>query len=141
MRCKLNTHILYEEYTIHWFEFNLCGLQHQQYTTDPTLDNNTGSERTFQRQEQIRDYSTGQYHATYHIVLITYWRCYLPDKHQERVQIHNILQELSQKQICVNYSLPVRQYSHRNIMNYFSNELFNTFRKRRVVIFIIMSLV
>ena len=28
LRCKLNIHILYEEYTILCFEFYLCGLRH-----------------------------------------------------------------------------------------------------------------
>ena len=28
-RCKLNTQIIYKKYTILWFEFDLCGLQHQ----------------------------------------------------------------------------------------------------------------
>ena len=32
-----------------WFEFNQCGLIHWQDATDPKLDNNTGSERIFQR--------------------------------------------------------------------------------------------
>ena len=54
----MNTHIMYEEYTILWFEFDLCGWRHRQDTTDPTLDNNTGSERKFQIQEQVRDDNT-----------------------------------------------------------------------------------
>ena len=29
LRCKLNTKRLYKEYTILWFEFDLCGLQHR----------------------------------------------------------------------------------------------------------------
>ena len=74
LRCKLNTQIIYKEYTILWFEFDLCGLQHQQDATDTTLDNNTGSERTFQKQEQVRDNITGKYHVTDHILRITHWR-------------------------------------------------------------------
>ena len=54
LRCKINTQRLTKEYTILWFEFDLCGLRHQQDTTDPTLDNDTSSERTFQRLEQVR---------------------------------------------------------------------------------------
>ena len=54
----MNTQRIYEEYTIFWFEFNLCYLQHEQDTTDTTLDNDTGSERKSQRQEQVRDDST-----------------------------------------------------------------------------------
>ena len=30
LRYKLNTQILYKEYTILWFEFDLCGLRNQQ---------------------------------------------------------------------------------------------------------------
>ena len=37
----------------------MCGLRHQQDTTDPTLDNDTVSEITFHRQEKVRDDSTG----------------------------------------------------------------------------------
>ena len=40
---------------------NSLGLEH---ATDPTLDNNTGSDRTFKRQEQVREDITGQYNAT-----------------------------------------------------------------------------
>ena len=58
----------------------MCGLQHRQDAMDPTLDNNTGSESTFQRQEQVRDDKTGLYHATDHIVRIMHWRQYLPEK-------------------------------------------------------------
>ena len=29
--CKLNTYITYEEYETFFLEFDLCGLQHQQY--------------------------------------------------------------------------------------------------------------
>ena len=32
-----------------------------------------------------------------HIVRIMHWRWYLPDKKQERIQNHDLLQELSQK--------------------------------------------
>ena len=45
------------------------------------------------------------------------------------------------KKIYVKYALPVRQYSHRNIMKYFFNKLFNTLRIWRVKIFIIMLLI
>ena len=60
LRCKLNTLIIYEENKIIWFDFDLCGLRHQQDATDTTLDNGTGSERKFQIQEQVRENSTGQ---------------------------------------------------------------------------------
>ena len=56
----MNTYTIYEEYTILWFEFDMCGLGHQQDATDPTLDNDTGRERTFQIQEQVRENITGQ---------------------------------------------------------------------------------
>ena len=75
----------------------MCGLLHQQDAMDPTLYSNTGSERTFQRQEQARADSTGRYQTTDHIVRITHRRWYLPDKKQERMQIQNIFQEISQK--------------------------------------------
>ena len=68
----MNTKKLYEESTILWFEFYLCGLRHQRDAMDPTLDNNTGSERKSQRQEQVRDNITGRYNATDHIVRITH---------------------------------------------------------------------
>ena len=130
--CKLNTHRIYEEYTILLFEFDLCGLRHRQDATNPTLDNDTGSERMFQRQEKVRYDSTGRYHAPDNIVRIMYRRWYLPEKNQERMQIQNLLQELSQKKIYVNYPLPVRQSSHRNIMNYSFNKFFNNLRIWRV---------
>ena len=50
---------------------------------------------------------------------MTHWRWYLPGRKQERVQIRNLFQDLSQKQIYMKYALPVRQYSHRNIKNHF----------------------
>ena len=109
---------------------DLCGLQHRQDATDPTLDNNTGSERKFQRQEQVRDDITGKYNATDHIVSIRHLIWYLSYKNQERMQIRNLLQELIQKQIYVKYALPVGQSSHRNIMNYLFIKLFNTIGKR-----------
>ena len=56
----MNTQIIYKEYTILWFEFDMWGLQHQQYATDPTLNNITGRESAFQRQEQVRDDVTGR---------------------------------------------------------------------------------
>ena len=56
----MNTYTIYEEYTIIWFEFDMCGLVHQQYATDSTLDNDNGRERTFQIQEQVRENITGQ---------------------------------------------------------------------------------
>ena len=43
--------------------------------------------------------------------------------------------------IYVKYALPVGQVSHRNIMNYLLNELFNTFKKMRVINCIIIFLV
>ena len=46
----------------------------------PTLDNDTRSKRTFQRQEQVRDDITGRYHATDHTMGITHWTWYLPIK-------------------------------------------------------------
>ena len=67
----------------------MCGLRHKQDSMDPTLDKYTGSERTFQRQEQVRDASIGRYHATDYIARITHLRWYLPDKKQERVKIQN----------------------------------------------------
>ena len=63
--CKLNPQRLYEEYTILWFKFDMCGFQHQQDATYPTLDHNTGSEKKFQRQEQVRDDSTVLEQVTY----------------------------------------------------------------------------
>ena len=70
-----------------------------------------------------------------------HWRWYLPEKKQERVKIHNLLQEISQEQIYVKYALPVGQSLHSNRMNYLFNELFNTLREKRVMNFIIMFLV
>ena len=101
LRFKLNIQRLYKEYTILWFDFDLCGLWHQKDATDPTLDNDTGSERTFQIQEQVRDDITGRDHKTDNIVRIMHWRWYLPDKNQERVQMQNLPQEY------VNYALPI----------------------------------
>ena len=141
LRCQLNIQRLYEEYTILWFEFDLCALQHRRDATDPTLDNGTVSERKLQGQEQVRDNITGWYHTTDHIVRITHWRWYLPDKNQERVQIHNLLQELIQRKIYVKYTLPVGKYSHRNRMKYLFKKLFNILRIWKVNIFIIMFLV
>ena len=40
---------------------------------------------------------------------ITYWRWYLPDKNQERVQIHNLLQELSQEKNIREVRTPSRE--------------------------------
>ena len=139
--CKLITKRLYEEYTILWFEFDLCGLRHRRDAMDPTLDNDTGGEGAFQRQEQVRNNSTGQLHAMYHIVSNTHWRWYLLYKKQNRVKTHNLLKEFSQKQIYVKYTLPVGQASNKNKMNYLFKSLFNTFRKSRVKICIIMFLV
>ena len=56
----MNNQRLYEEYKILWFEFDICGFRHQQDATYPTLDNDTGNERTFQRQEQVMDNNTGR---------------------------------------------------------------------------------
>ena len=56
----MNDQRIYEEYTILWFKFGLFGLQQPQDATDPTLNIDTGSEKTFQKQKQIRDDSTGQ---------------------------------------------------------------------------------
>ena len=76
-----------------------------------------------------------------YMVSIIHCRWYLPEKKQERMQIHNILQKLSQKQIHLKYALPVEQSSHRNIFNYSFNKLFNALRTWRVKICIIMLLV
>ena len=38
MRCKLNTQRLNEEYTILWFEFDLCGLRHRQDRDERHMD-------------------------------------------------------------------------------------------------------
>ena len=137
----MSTYRLNKESTILWFELDLCGLRHRRDAMDTTLDNNTGSKRIFQRQEQVKDNITGWYHATDHIVSITRCRWYLPDKKKERVQIQNLLQELSHKQIYVKYTLPVRQSPQSNIMNYLFNKLFYNLKKRRVNISIIMFLV
>ena len=40
---------------------------------DPTLYKDTGSERTIQRQEQVRDDSAGQQNLTDLIVRIMHW--------------------------------------------------------------------
>ena len=75
----------------------MCGLQHRQDPTDPTLDSNTGSDRMFQRQGQVRDNIIGRYHATDHIVNIMHCRWYLSERKKKRMQIQNLLQELSHK--------------------------------------------
>ena len=139
--CILNNQRIYKEYTIIWFEFDLCGLRHRGDATDPTLDNDTGSERTFQIQEKFRDNSIGRFHATDHTARILYCRWYVTDKKKDQVQTQNIFQELIQKQIYLKYALPVGQYSHRNRMNYFSTICSIISGKRRMKICIIMFLV
>ena len=39
----MNIQRLYEEHTIIWFEFDLCGLRNMRDVTDKTLDNGTGN--------------------------------------------------------------------------------------------------
>ena len=63
--------------------------------------------------------------------MITYLICYLLDKKQERVKIHNLLQELIQRQKYMKYALPDGKSSHRNRMNYSFNEFFNNLSKIR----------
>ena len=71
-----------------------------------------------------------------------HWIWYLPDKNQERVKILNLLQELIQLQIYVNYALPFGQSSQINRMNYSLNKLFNAFRMWRMMncIFFVIDL-
>ena len=52
-----------------------------------------------------------------------HWIWYLPDKKQELVQIHNLMQEFSEKKIYVIYAIQVRQSLHRNRVNYLFIEL------------------
>ena len=72
---------------------------------------------------------------------ITHRIWYLPDKKQEWVQIHNILQELSQEQIYVKEYFQDGQSSHRNRIIYPFNEFLNTLRKMKVMKYISTFLV
>ena len=70
-----------------------------------------------------------------------HWRWYLLEKNLEQVQIQNLLQEFSQKQIYVNYAFPDGNSSYGNRMNYSFNMFFNTLRNRRLMNCIILFLV
>ena len=83
-----------------------------------------GSERKFQRQEQVKDNSTGKYHATDHIVRITHWRWYLlgkvraytnseyPTITQPEIDVHTPSQTVFKQEQNELFVQQVFQYSH-----------------------------